>query len=126
MVWGWVIFGLVILFLLFLVVYLLDHWQTFDVKQRTSFICNIVTMMIVALTAWTSIGTTQRLQLSQQQQLRGEAVRLNDSILKQYEQVTLPKILIRTNQDVEESIKIQIKEGTKIFYQYDGEIKRSH
>lgn len=67
MVWVWVVFGLVILFLLFLVVYLLDHWQSLDSKQRASFICNIITILGVVVIGWSMFKTNQELVRQQQE-----------------------------------------------------------
>lgn len=51
-------FGLTLLFLLFLIIYVLDHWQELNRKQRVSSIFNIITMALVSLTAWVMIQTS--------------------------------------------------------------------
>lgn len=130
MVWIWVMFGQDFLFL---VIYLLDHWQALSKKQRATFLCNIITMMIVVITAWTAIETTQRLELMQQQK-KADSIRIHNSVVEQYEKETASKVLIPTNQKVENEIEISgLEVGTKLFFQYDGpitnkngEIKNSH
>lgn len=68
MVWNWIFFGLMVLCLLFLVIYLLDHWKVLDRKQRTSFICNIITILGIVIIGWSMFKTNQKLEMVQQQQ----------------------------------------------------------
>lgn len=118
MVWYWVFFGVVLLFLLFLVIYLLDHWQSLNTRQRSSLIFTTLTMIFVGITAWIGIETNEKLMSYQQQELTNQ--KRHDTILENYEKEPSEKILIRTNLNPEESIKIQgLSEGTQVFVEYE-------
>ena len=58
MIGQWGLFALAFLFLLLLIIYVLDHWQQLNRNQRVSSICNIITMVLVSLTAWVMIQTS--------------------------------------------------------------------
>ena len=60
MIGQWVLFGLAFLFLLFLIIYVLDHWHQLNRNQRVSSICNIITMILVSLTAWVMVQTSMQ------------------------------------------------------------------
>lgn len=114
--WYWVLFGIVFSFLLFLIIYLLDHWTRLDRKQRAVYVCNIVTMLLVSFTAWITIEISMSLR---QQQEKLENSQIESSIFQEYEKENGKKIYIRSNQKEESKIEIRkIKKGTKVFYEY--------
>lgn len=118
MMWYWVFFGLIVSFLLFLMIYVLDHWQSLNKSQRTSIIFTILTMIFVGVTAWIGIETNEKLMSYQQLELTNQ--KRHDAILENYEKEPSEKILIRTNLNPEESIKIQgLPEGTQVFVEYE-------
>ncbi|EOI53200.1 hypothetical protein [Enterococcus gilvus] len=63
----WVFFGVVLSYLLFLVIYLLGQWQTLKNGERLSFICWIITMVLVTITLWLTIETSQEIRIIQQE-----------------------------------------------------------
>lgn len=116
MMWYWVLFGIVFSFLLFLIIYLLDHWTRLDRKQRAVYVCNIVTMLLVSFTAWITIEISMSLR---QQQEKLENSQIESSIFQEYEKENGKKIYIRSNQKEESKIEIRkIEKGTKVFYEY--------
>lgn len=116
MIWYWVLFGTVFLFLLFLVIRLLNHWQRFDRKQRAGYVCDIVTMVLVAITVWITIET--RISLKQQQE-KLENSHIESSLFQDYEKEKGKKLYIRSNQREEGEIEIRnIEKGTKVFFEY--------
>lgn len=116
MIWYWVLFGTVFLFLLFLVIRLLNHWQRFDRKQRAGYVCDIVTMVLVAITVWITIET--RISLKQQQE-KLENSHIESSLFQDYEKEKGKKLYIRSNQREEDEIEIRnIEKGTKVFFEY--------
>lgn len=114
MMWYWVLFGTVFLFLLFLVICLLNHWQRFDRKQRAGYVCDIVTMVLVAINVWITIETHISLE---QQQIKLENNLIESSIFQDYEKENGEKIYIRTNQWKEGEIR-NVENGTKVFFEY--------
>ncbi|MGG5373419.1 hypothetical protein [Enterococcus sp. AZ196] len=76
MVWVWVVFGLVFLLLLFLVIYLLEHWQVLDRKQRVPLIVNILNLICLAVIAWSMVGTNQKLEMMKKQQHEPEVIEI--------------------------------------------------
>lgn len=116
MIWYWVLFGTVFLFLLFLVIRLLNHWQRFDRKQRAGYVCDIVTMVLVAITVWITIETSISLK---QQQEKLENSHIESSLFQDYEKEKGKKLYIRSNQREEGEIEIRnIEKGTKVFFEY--------
>ena len=116
MLWYCVLFGIVFSFLLFLIIFLLDHWTRLDRKQRAVYVCNIVTMLLVSFTAWITIEISMSLR---QQQEKLENSQIESSIFQEYEKENGKKIYIRSNQKEESKIEIRkIKKGTKVFYEY--------
>lgn len=67
---------------------------------------------------WIGIEINEKLELYQQQEFTNQ--KRHDTVLENYEKGPSEKILIQTNLNPGESIKIQgLPEGTKVFVEYD-------
>lgn len=113
MVGQWGLFALAFLFLLFLVIYVLDHWSQLNRNQRVSSICNIITMVFVSFTIWLTI------EMSMKEMQQSENSQNQSSVFQEYEKQGGKKIYIQSNRMYEGEIEIRnVEKGTKIFFDY--------